>query len=141
MRRGLAQAAVRFEAGPQIGGEPYQGAFHIVKQTRPRPGRGAAARDEYIVATGPRVKGRQLPRRLAQTPLGAVAHHRPADPFCRGKTNPHQGRAIGPVSSLGQDGAAGTGMRPGRGQEVWPGLQAFDWGCGFGQAETSLLTA
>ena len=62
-----------------VGGEPYQRAFHVVKQTLPGPGRRAAARDEHIVVPGRPSSGRSLPGDFAQPALGPVADHRAAD--------------------------------------------------------------
>src|ERR1700761_260201 len=62
--RGTAGAPVTRSSGAVFGGEPYQRAFHVVKQTRPGPLRGALARDEHIVATRPSVGGQQQARGL-----------------------------------------------------------------------------
>src|ERR1700744_1936548 len=64
-----------------VGGEAYQRAFDIVKQThpgalrRPRPG------DEYIVATGPPMRGNRRRARVPHPLFRPIARHRPADPL------------------------------------------------------------
>jgi len=123
----------------KIGGEPYQRAFHIVKQPRPGPRHGSAARDEDIVTAGPRMKGRQEPGRLPQTPFGPVAHHRSADPFRGGKADTDEIAAVAASTSLGEDGAPRADLTLGRGQEIRSFLQPFNiW---IGQARLPTATA
>src|SRR5215472_3281366 len=77
-----------------VGGEPYQRGFHVVKQALPGARGRAAARDEYVIEAGTAMGGQQEARRLAQTPLGAVALHGPADSPRGGKSGADQGLIV-----------------------------------------------
>ena len=124
--------------GDLIGGEAYQRAFDIVKQPLPGAHRRTPPGDEYIVMTGPRMKGRQTPRRLAQAPFGPVANHRPADLPSGRKADSHRVRTVVPTPSLGHHRATRTGERLGGRQKIGALSQAFDGLDGFGQSEVAL---
>jgi len=72
------------------------------------------------------MKGRQQSGRLAQSPLGPIAHHRPADPPRGGEPQADQRRFVGAMARLGGDGAVRARLALGRRQEVAPLLQPFD---------------
>jgi len=72
------------------------------------------------------MKGRQQSGRLAQSPLGPIAHHRPADPPRGGESQADQRRFVGAMARLGGDGAVRARLALGRGQEVAPLLKTFD---------------
>src|ERR1700760_758318 len=97
---GMGKCAVRLEEEPlrrravAVGGEPYQRAFHIVKQTRPRTGRHAAAGHEHIVETWGRQLRKQEARGLAQAALGAVALDGAADALGGGEAGADQRRVV-----------------------------------------------
>src|SRR6185312_2129448 len=110
---------------PEIGGEPYQRAFHIVKQPRPGPGREPPAGDEHIVAPGPPELRQRQPRGLAQPPLGAVAHHGPADPARRREADPDRPGPVVSVPDLRQYGSSRAGKPLRRRQEIGPLAQPF----------------
>jgi hypothetical protein len=88
-----------------IGGEAYQRAFHIVKQTRPGAFGRAAPGDEHIVKGGPPMKGQHHARGLPQPPFRAIAHHGAPDfPGC-GEAGADQRLIVAPLQSLDDDGA------------------------------------
>jgi hypothetical protein len=74
------------------------------------------------------MKGRQQSGRLAQSPLGPVSHHRPADPPRGREADPDQRLAVAAIKPLGRNRALRAGLALGRGQEVASLLQAFDGG-------------
>ena len=90
----------------KVGGEPDQSAFHVVYQRRPGPFRRPAPGDEYIVATGRSIKGRDDSRCFAQAPLGAIANYGITDPLGAGEADPNDSRAILSIPPLRHDGAA-----------------------------------
>ena len=112
-------------AGVAIGGEPYQRAFHIVKQTRPGTGGHTAAGDEHIVVTWGRQARKQEACGFTHPPFRAVALDRPADPLGGSESGADQGLGIA-RSGLDEDGAtrAMRGLRAG--QEVRAFPEAFD---------------
>jgi hypothetical protein len=117
--------------GGLIGGEAYQRAFHIVKQTRPGASHRPAPSNEYIVASRPPMKGQQQPRGFAQPPLGPIAHDRPADLAGRGEAGANQRPVVAALQRLDHDRAARTGRRLGAGQKLRPLAQAlYDEGFG-----------
>ena len=120
-------------AAVRIGGEAYQRAFHIVKQTRPGARRRAAPGDQHVVVSGPSVKGRKQPRGLAQPALGAVSRHGVADLAGGGEADADKGGAVGAITRLHDDRAPRGGGRAGAGQEIRPVLKAFDGEGGFAQ--------
>jgi len=125
--------------GAEIGREPYQRGFHVVKETRPRPRARAAASDEHIVAPGPSFQWHGGPRRLAQAALGSISLDRAADPPGGGEAHPDHRRAVRAIARLHQNRTTPTGVRLRRGEKVGALLEMFEaWG-GFGQAETSLV--
>ena len=98
-------------AAVAVGGEPYQRAFHIVKQTRPGARGHTAAGDEHIVETGAAEPGSKQARGLAQPALGAVAHHRPADALGGGEAGADQGLSSSRGAGLDHHRAAGADGR------------------------------
>jgi hypothetical protein len=72
------------------------------------------------------VKGGEQPGRFAQTPLGAVAHHRPADAARGRETDADKIVAVAAPPRLGGQRPLGAALGLGRGQEVAALLQAFD---------------
>ncbi len=114
-RRSVGAPLAR-SSGAVFGSEPYQGAFHIVKQTRPWALRRALARDEHIVMTRAAVQGQKQPRGLAQAPLGPVAHHGVADLARGGESSPHA-LPLRARQGLHHHRAPGAGRPLGAGQE------------------------
>ena len=102
-------------SGAEIGGEPYQRGFHIVKQAPPGPGSRARAGDQHIVTPGPAMKGDQAPRRFPQTAFGAIALHRSADAAGRREADPNDARPVGAIQTLGEQRATRTRSAFGRG--------------------------
>jgi hypothetical protein len=130
--RGRRRGPARW--GAKVGGEPYQRAFHIVKETRPGPRDKATAGDEHIVEAGRAIWGKR-PHRLAQPALGPVADDRAADPARGGETDANEALSIAAVTRLDQNRPPDAdGAARGR-QEVGALLQAFNDRAGFGQAE------
>ena len=91
----------------KVGGEPYQRAFHIVKDTGPFAHRRSVPGHEDIVATGPSKLRQKQPGRLSQAALGPVSHNGAADPLGGGKSGSDGGIIIIPGPQLNYDGALG----------------------------------
>ncbi len=113
-------------SGAEIGGEPYQRGFHIVKQASPGPGPHARAGDQHIVTPGPAMKGDQAPRRFPQTTFGAIALHRSADSTGGGEADTNHARPVNAIQTLGEHRATRTRSAFGRGQELRPLAEALD---------------
>src|SRR5690606_15918431 len=82
---------------PIVGGEAYQRAFEIVKQTRPGARRRTASGDEHIVVSGPAEQRDHRPGGFTHPPLGAVAVDGPADLAGGGEADANDRLAVGPV--------------------------------------------
>jgi hypothetical protein len=78
------------------------------------------------------LKGHEHPRRLAQSPFGAIADHRPADPARGREADTDQARPVAAIARLGRNGADSARLAPGRGQEVRSFLQPFNGGLAAG---------
>src|SRR5678816_3742092 len=93
-----------YVGGRAVGGEPYQRAFHIVKQTGPGARQDAAAGNQHIVDTGAGILGQDRTGGLAHPPLGAVALDGAADAPSGGEADTDQGRFIVAGARLDDDG-------------------------------------
>ena len=100
-----------------VGGEPYQRAFHIVKQTDPGTGDHTPTCDEHIVETGLGDFWDDASRRLAHPPLGAITLDRAANALGRGEADADQGQIIAARPRLDDEGTASARRRLGAGEK------------------------
>src|SRR6202008_3150515 len=107
-------------------GEPYQRAFHIVKETLPGAGGHTAAGDEHIIETRARKFGEQEAGGLAHSPFVAVALDGAADALCGGEAGADELAIVAARPGLDHHRALRARRRLGAGQEVGAFLEAFD---------------
>jgi len=112
--------------GGYIGGEPYQRAFHVVKQTPPIADGRSVAGDKDIVTSGLSERGQQCSCRFPQAALGAVANHGAADLLGGGEADADDRVVVLAMSDLHHHGAMGAISAFGGRQKLGPPGHAFD---------------
>jgi hypothetical protein len=125
----------------EIGGEPYQRGFHIVKQTQVRATRRAAAGNEHIVAPRPRQAREGRAGGLSHPALGAVADDGAANPARGGEPDADSACSVPPIAGLHQHSSSRAGETLRGRQKIGALAESFKGLGGFGQAETFLEAA